>query len=76
MTWQPIETAPRDDVPVLVYDSDDGVIFVAQWNQAVANLYANQREDYGWRSVACSSSFYTGIKVTHWMPLPAPPQVQ
>ena len=60
--WQPIETAPKDGVDVLITDGTYTV--VAHWN-----------EKYGWRvswsrDVFCDS----GEDATHWMPIPAPPE--
>jgi hypothetical protein len=59
MTWQPIETAPRDGTMVLVYDPhEDGI-----W-QVTTDFYANSKatRSYGWLG-----------KPSHWMPLPPPP---
>jgi hypothetical protein len=63
--WQPIETAPKDGQPILVWrDSgvhimrwrirrDDGNGFWDEWHVGVRHLK---------------------IQPTHWMPLPEPPK--
>lgn len=58
MTWQPIETAPRDGTLVLVYR--EGIIDMAVWSDHFAC----------W--ITCASN--QGEKRTHWMPLPEPPE--
>lgn len=32
MTWQPIETAPKDGTEILLYDAADPCILIAFWN--------------------------------------------
>lgn len=67
MSWQPIETAPKDGTVVLIHDPDDapytGIVTIGlfdgeKWNGC----------DHGYHMNA-------GIIVapTHWMPLPSPP---
>jgi hypothetical protein len=59
MTWQPIETAPKDwETPVLTYRKA-GFISVAAWIN----------DKHGW----CCTDGVGLLNVTHWMPLPAPP---
>lgn len=57
-TWQPIETAPKDGIVVLVYDPNS-------WFKDPINVdwYSLNPDTFGW----CGTP-------THWMPLPAPPQ--
>ena len=65
--WQPIETAPNDDRIVMVYfgpeQSLDGYVAVGHFFQYDV---MPKRLPTGWPSI---------IQPTHWMPLPAPPQV-
>ncbi len=68
MEWMPIESAPRDDSPML------GLLGGTRWGALVDAVYFNTER----------SGFYTafnGVDVppqrvypTHWMPLPAPPK--
>lgn len=61
--WQPIETAPKDGTPILVW-IDDHVAEV-EWD-----------ED-GWIGVWEDISSSSGDDYpTHWMPLPEPPKVE
>ena len=57
MTWQPIETAPRDGKLIVVYTK--GFIDIAFWNGPLGY----------WETLA----FYESKRATHWMPLPEPP---
>jgi hypothetical protein len=52
MTWQPIETAPKDGTEVLLYHPDLGMACWPWWGRQGP-----------WH------------EVTHWMPLPPPPDV-
>jgi hypothetical protein len=64
MTWQPIETAPKDR-RILVFEPGDcdeeGFIDVVHW-------YMGDTEDY-WADWDWKKS----CNPTHWQPLPAPP---
>ncbi len=67
MTWQPIETAPKDGTFVLVYLAETYAhttqqICVAVWDDDLEDWMTDQL-DGGWDFVAPS----------HWMPLPQPP---
>lgn len=57
--WQPIETAPKDGTPVLVYHNR---MVIEAW-------YSNK---WG-RFVQSETGGHNGIKPEHWMPLPPPP---
>jgi len=67
--WQPIETAPRDGKPVLVWNSGCSY-WIASFRLPLrgeryyqdAHAVREWRDDYG--------RFATP---THWMPLPPPP---
>ena len=61
MEWQPIETAPKDGTPVLLWallDWKDDLVPVCGW-------YAQSS-----RKWLCHAAW---LNPTHWMPLPAPP---
>jgi hypothetical protein len=80
MTWQPIETAPRDGTPVQLAGFWDNPGFpgtgqpfqvIAAWSTLSSSL---KDAEYDWFShgiVALSRSL---VKLTHWMPLPPPPE--
>lgn len=62
--WQPIDTAPKDGTPVLLWPGAE--IWAGQTTPAVG-WWA---EYFGW---ICSSAGASGEVATHWMPLPTPP---
>jgi hypothetical protein len=67
--WQPIETAPKDMTKVLVLGvwRDGGGYF---WDVAHCDFMGN------WEAMG-EAAMWTldyDVEVTHWMPLPAPPQ--
>lgn len=69
MTWQPIETVPRNGSLVLLFDEREGVT-AGSW------LLGDDGElcDEGW--VYCRELFRPQDELfnpSHWMPLPAPP---
>jgi hypothetical protein len=69
--WQPIETAPTDGTPVLIYATLNPP---ENRNQSVLDLkpfycVACYHPDAGW----CVDEFR---EATHWRPLPAPPQTK
>jgi hypothetical protein len=67
MEWQPIETAPRDGTPVLLYvPKHEG------WEPfIVQGWYESGAFDRGWYEAA--SENWCKPSPTHWMPLPPPP---
>lgn len=76
MSWQPIETAPKDGTPIILagqVDSDNGLI-----PTVVAGYFYEDGE--GWEyphthHFAVSTLDDAGIDIlTHWMPLPEPPE--
>lgn len=61
MTWQPIETAPKDCSDCIFFTPQDG------GKQIISFLYQDgQRLEMGHNHVA--------QQFTHWMPLPNPPK--
>lgn len=76
MTWQPIETAPKDGTEVLLSEKYCNTPVVAYW--------ANYGVGRGGKWHACFEHYTTSgcdsivdilcqELITHWMPLPAPP---
>lgn len=68
MDWQPIETAPKDGVPVLIFGLPSSIggtrVAMARWDKK-HGLWKFQTHS-AWGS--CVKGF-----PTHWMPLPKPP---
>lgn len=82
MSWQTIETAPKDGTIIDVYVSDDE--FPMRWtdvkwckpeHQCISDYCDSCPDDmnkYAWRE-PYSRYEYEIPKPTHWMPLPEPP---
>lgn len=77
VTWQPIETAPRDGTPIIAYgrwageingpDKEPGTYIVA-WQYGGRTDY----EGFEW-TCQNTDAYAAWVKATHWMPLPEPP---
>jgi hypothetical protein len=65
MTWQPIETAPKDGTVVLLYWPTMGI-----YVYPLAGFHMG--DEYGWELSA--NREYGEVMPTHWMPMPAPPE--
>jgi hypothetical protein len=66
MTWQPIETAPKDGTRIL--GTQGRYVALFRWR----TVDEAQRRDYvkdGWRD----ENGWFADNLTHWMPLPDPP---
>lgn len=65
--WQPIETAPKDGKPI--------ILWFPYWSNIpmVAHYGCNQFNRLGWIGEYILSD--DGDMPTHWHPLPAPPQL-
>jgi hypothetical protein len=61
--WQPIETAPRDGTKLLLFrqTKNGGRCDTGYWHQPA-------NPDY--------KGFWTASRVSHWMPLPEPPNAE
>lgn len=64
MTWQPIETAPKDGTPILIAQENVGAIRWAVWSEG---FFRDGIIEAGGRMSL--------PRPTHWMPLPEPPQL-
>jgi hypothetical protein len=74
--WQPIETAPKDGVLIIL--TTGTATGTGRWSVIASRDTLNDVDgvavfarEYGWRSA--SDKALTGSQPTHWMPLPAPP---
>jgi len=69
--WQPIETAPKDNTPLLLYNKiDDGLhyIEVGYWETYLCWSGPIPEEGLGWQWN------YIGVDPTHWMHIPLEPK--
>jgi len=69
MTWQPIETAPKDETTVII--GGNGWVDVGFFTYV-----RNWKGQHGWYLLEESWRKYevSTIEPTHWMPLPEPPE--
>lgn len=78
-TWQPIETAPRDNTMLLLLkftneEDYDGQISVGLWTNRYGGTVANDDEIWAdWCVGLDDEGAWTELRPTHWMPLPMPP---
>lgn len=68
--WQPIETAPMDGTPILLYGPYED-ISVAKWGPGWSCL-ADGRHAIAWQS-DFGTEYIDFSCPTHWMPLPEAP---
>ncbi len=71
--WQPIETAPKDGTAILAcyaphYETNGFLPVAVRWRAYHPNARGNEE----WRD----SSGAKVRAITHWQPLPAPPEVE
>lgn len=59
--WQPIESAPRDENDILLFDARTNTSIVASFDNNIGFWETLEGASYGFKAF------------THWMPLPAPP---
>ena len=72
MTWQPIETAPRDETPVLLFYAPSETYGRPASGGIIEGWYFSSPKqiDDGWETIVGSIG-----EPTHWMPLPEPPKI-
>jgi hypothetical protein len=70
MNWQPIETAPKGE---LVIVADGAMIAVAVLHLGTWHFWEGGIDD---EENANMNSWLPNYGPTHWMPLPAPPEVK
>jgi len=61
VTWQPIETAPKTGISVLLWDEDS--------SECTIGWYRINHKDDSWRS-----EYDLNLDATYWMPLPNMPK--
>ena len=70
--WEPIETAPRDGTAILLWGPPQGG---DEATLAVAEYHVESDGFAGWETGHTDNKrIYLHHRVSHWMPLPAPPK--
>jgi hypothetical protein len=75
MSWQPIETAPKDGTPILTYYADAYGMrrySIRYWANDGAWRIDGERVTEGWSD---EHRQLRGGSPSHWMPLPDPPHM-
>ena len=75
ITWQPIESAPKDGSSFLCYDPNhsEEKIYVVKYRPAQVSYGIWSNCSYPESFTEASGEEYFIWKPTHWMPLPQPP---
>lgn len=73
MDWQPIETAPKDWTPILLYSAAIGTVF-GLWIGPPEPGWGPLDGWGPWGDTHGRFSLRDDEQPTHWMPLPAPPE--
>ena len=63
--WQPIETAPKDGSPVLIFVPSTGICMYVAWNR-----------NGNWMVFDTGKGHSAHVDATHWRPLPPPPALE
>lgn len=77
--WQPIETAPKNKWIMGLVDPDD---YDFHWDYGASDYDLPppvmmaviwHEDDDCWRAYSKDGGYYGAVDVTHWQPLPEPP---
>ena len=73
--WQPIESAPKDGTRIMLWEQYSDVPFVGWWVPSAWTV-SHEHVDAvgGWEGAIVVDRIEQKF-ITHWMPLPQPPQV-
>lgn len=72
--WMPIETAPKDGTPLLLYGGDHDSPSDYWGEELPSNIAVAWFCNKKWRYCSYHSGYYgEWVNPTHWMPLPNPP---
>jgi len=73
--WEPIETAPKDGTPILLYQCVDQ-FDLADPKGKMTDYYFSGFYNQRFKLWECWESDQYSHEPTHWMPLPKPPSAQ
>ena len=73
--WQPIETAPKDGTRIMLWEQYSDVPFVGWWMAGGHWTVSHEHVDAkgGWEGAIVVDRIEQKF-ITHWMPLPTPPE--
>lgn len=71
--WRPIETAPKDDTEVLLWEVGSNVPVIGSWYDRRERWCAST-EHYNTDGDACVIDTLWSDGIQHWQPLPQPPE--
>jgi hypothetical protein len=69
LSWEPIETAPRDGRQIIVIDAD-GQISIVEWT-----VLPDGTSFWEFGHLMDGRRLSLGRQATHWLPLPKPPMI-
>lgn len=72
MTWQPIETAPKDGTRILAYTLCGEFEIVEYYEISKASFV--EAENGLYRRVESVEGYWSGNGFKYWQPLPPPPE--
>jgi hypothetical protein len=75
MSWQPIDTAPKDGTYVLLFIPQFGRCHIWRGNYIVSETFTHGTLDYRFEGWNIDIVYGDRPEPTHWMPLPAGPEV-
>ncbi len=81
--WQPIDTAPRDGTTVLLWLRErrnsggkrTDMPIVDDYRVGLYVVHSKNLPNGGWRFINNGYCYAQDDSFTHWMPLPAPPEL-
>jgi len=79
MTWQPIETAPKDGTPVMLWaiEACSELHGPSPYKGPVIGSWIDGQADFpgdDWWNEQGGVYYAAWLRASHWMPLPAPPE--
>lgn len=69
--WRPIDTAPKDGTPILLWDERGAAI--GRWNHSVTTVNGEVRSDYAFWKAPGRGLLMSDFTPEYWMPLPEAP---
>jgi hypothetical protein len=74
VSWQPIDTAPKDGTTILVVHQVSREVFPAKFSEYRGPQGKSELAVYLVENGHISHGYAHWSRLTHWMPLPKPPK--